>query len=1019
MMKNRIKKIMIMLMFVFSVFTLACQPKEIIISCPEQVKFGTTTSIELENTESTAVKWSSSDKEIIEVVAIGRQAVLYAVSVGTADVIATVDGVTYKKSVTVTHDESKIIIEGPNYVAVGGEAILTAKTDLGEVEWSINSINAKLFTEGNTAKITGLFKGEMIVTATYGNYFSRFKMSILSEGVKIICNETVFIGKPVALKLNHGQATSWSVDNEELATINDGVLTPLKAGMVTITATTAYETVTLEVRVFDPEGLAILGNVSAYVGESLKLSVNTFGAVVWTSQDNVKIKVVNDKAIVTADKAGTYTITAMIEGIIESVKVTFMDYPTVVLTGDNTMFAGDTQTLVVDEFYTNKKLVWESSDATIATVKDGVVEAKQAGTVEISVYYDGYKNTLSAFTITILANDDIVLNSKTEIEVGELTYIEVLSNSEVNGLNWSIDNTDIALLKGGILLPVKEGTLEVTATTANGKEASIVIKVNKIKAKEESQVETEYVDNIMKSMTLDQKIGQMFVIGFSGTTMPDAAIEAVREYNFGNFILMAYNVTNGVSTGNLVNRIQDVVLENNNIPALISIDQEGGKIERMTTGATHFLGNMALAATANYQNAYNVGLAVGQEMRYYGITNNYAPVLDVNNNPLNPIIGVRSYGDDPLDVALYGVNMINGLKDGGVMGTVKHFPGHGNTSTDTHLSMPSITTGIDELYKVELAPFIAAIQSGVEAIMTTHIVFNAFDTKYPATLSKKVLNDLLRTELGYTGLVITDGMEMDAIKTNFGYSQSAVLAVNASADILTFTTINNAITAWKAVKNGVNLGTISMETINAAVRRILLSKVRLGLFETNKANDGAYDTTEHVNYNNELAKQALTLAQGEFTGLDKTKKTLIVSTSVSRFPLMTGLAGDNNSFAFVAQRLMANAGYKVDYKVVSNKTDMTNVINDAKKYDQIVFAFDNVKSGKATRLSSLVNTVSANQPEDYVIAIALETPYDILMYNNVDCYICAYEYTPTMVKTVISYLMGEFEAQGKLPIELQ
>ena len=248
---------------------------------------------------------------------------------------------------------------------------------------------------------------------------------------------------------------------------------------------------------------------------------------------------------------------------------------------------------------------------------------------------------------------------------------------------------------------------------------------------------------------------------------------------------MGANVANPATIAKMSNDIQSQMVASNLVPAFISIDQEGGRVVRLSNGGTHFISNMAMLATNDENNTYLQGLAVGKELRNYGINANFAPVLDVNNNPANPVIGARSYGENPFLVARYGVGLINGLRDSKVMATSKHFPGHGNTSVDSHSGLPVITSSKEDLYKIELAPFIASIGEGIDAIMTTHIIFTAIDSTLPATLSEKVLTNLLRNELGYDGIIVTDGMEMGALQSNFGNSNElAIKAVKAGVDML-------------------------------------------------------------------------------------------------------------------------------------------------------------------------------------------------------------------------------------------
>ena len=353
----------------------------------------------------------------------------------------------------------------------------------------------------------------------------------------------------------------------------------------------------------------------------------------------------------------------------------------------------------------------------------------------------------------------------------------------------------------------------------------------KIKPKSEEQTWQEQAQTYLDGLSLEQKIGQMFMVGFGGTSMPSSLVNNISQYYFGNFIYFGNNVADDSLVPALSTAIQNTVVEKTGIPGFISMDQEGGMVVRFANNATHFIGNMGLVATNRADYAYRVGQFSAQELRHYGVNLNLAPALDVNNNPNNPVIGIRSYADDPRLVASYGTMMIKGLRAGEVMATAKHFPGHGDTSVDSHYGLPQIAHPMDHLLANELWPFQAAIDQGIDAIMSAHIVFPALDTKYPATLSKKVITDLLRKQMGFQGIVMTDSMNMDAISKNFGVAEAAVLAVNAGVDLLLYgesTTLS--VQAYRGVLAAARNGTISEERINEAVLRILSKKAKYNLF---------------------------------------------------------------------------------------------------------------------------------------------------------------------------------------------
>jgi beta-N-acetylhexosaminidase len=535
--------------------------------------------------------------------------------------------------------------------------------------------------------------------------------------------------------------------------------------------------------------------------------------------------------------------------------------------------------------------------------------------------------------------------------------------------------------------------------------------IEEVKLKVITHEDDKLIEEVMNAMTIEEKIGQMFMVGFTGTTIPTSSID---KYKFGNFIYMLSNTENANALLNLTTNLQNKMINNLKIPAFISIDQEGGMVEKFLSDSTHFIGNMGLSATQDPNNAYLVGSKVGQELRNYGMTINFAPVIDVNNNPNNPIIGVRSYSDNPEVVSEYGNNMIKGLSEN-VMACPKHFPGHGDTQTDTHYGLPIITHSLERLYEVELKPYINAIEKGLDAIMTTHIIFEAIDKNQPATLSRRVLTELLREELGFEGLIITDGMNMGAIKSNYGYAQAGVMAVLAGADILLFSeSTSSSVEAYNGILAALKNGDISLEVIDKAVHRILTKKRKFNLFEDYLPKGNDLDLSLHQQLNEDLSKQSLTVVKGENKGLDKNKSTLIISPVGSRYNLDSTLTGDKNSLAYIAKKGLTEKGFKsVDYLVVASNFSIDTIIYKAKNYEQIVIAFENVNSNQANLVKELYRI------NNDIVAISLNRPYDINSYEMVKNYICMYEYTPTSVQTIIKFLNNEFKATGKLPVALK
>ncbi|GEM47583.1 beta-N-acetylhexosaminidase [Deinococcus cellulosilyticus] len=276
-----------------------------------------------------------------------------------------------------------------------------------------------------------------------------------------------------------------------------------------------------------------------------------------------------------------------------------------------------------------------------------------------------------------------------------------------------------------------------------------------------------------------QRAGQHMIVDIPGPTLDPDTRAFLQKYRFKGICLFRRNVESPEQLRTLMADLREVLGEE----ALIAIDQEGGAVIRILD-TPQAPSAMALGATANPELSRQVGAAVGRGLRSYGINWNYAPSLDVNVNPFNPMIGDRSFGSDPESVALHGVNWALGLEEAGVMASVKHFPGHGDTHIDTHLALPTVNKPIEELLKTELHPFKKAAEAGVGSMMTAHIIFPALDSENPATLSRNILTGLLRDSWGYAGLIVTDAMDMHAISRQYEGGQAAIKALNAGADLI-------------------------------------------------------------------------------------------------------------------------------------------------------------------------------------------------------------------------------------------
>src|SRR5215469_12538440 len=348
--------------------------------------------------------------------------------------------------------------------------------------------------------------------------------------------------------------------------------------------------------------------------------------------------------------------------------------------------------------------------------------------------------------------------------------------------------------------------------------------------------DTQWVDSTLKVMTVEEKVGQLLFTTYHGSfTSTDSPAYAdimhdVEQLHVGGFII----VTQGSPLGYLKSQVYATAVLNNQLqaksklPLLIGADFERGTAMRLDEG-TSFPTAMALAAAGNPKDAYTMGKITALEARAAGIQWIYAPDADVNSNPANPIINTRSFGEDPQHVSEFVTQFIRGVQENGGLATAKHFPGHGDTTADSHIDLPVVGSDREHLEKLELVPFRAAIAAGVGSVMTGHLNVPALepDPNAPATLSSHVLTDLLRKQLGFEGLIVTDAMDMGGITVRYAPGDAAVRAVLAGVDALLMPPVPEA--AFSALLDAVKSGQISQERLEASVRRILLAKARLGL----------------------------------------------------------------------------------------------------------------------------------------------------------------------------------------------
>ncbi|KMJ58753.1 beta-N-acetylhexosaminidase [Bacillus sp. LL01] len=608
-------------------------------------------------------------------------------------------------------------------------------------------------------------------------------------------------------------------------------------------------------------------------------------------------------------------------------------------------------------------------------------------------------------------------------------------------LSWDSSNKNVAQVDGdgNVTLTGKRGRTFITVTDGTYSDRIAVdFKVSpKDKGKKEPKAALvkqtgeryDLVGHAISKMTLEEKIGQMLMPDFRNwngqnvTEMLPEIEQLVKDYHLGGVILFRENVVTTEQTTRLVADYQEAAEK---YGLLMTIDQEGGIVTRLQSG-TDMPGNMALGATRSPEIAHNVGKAIGEELHSLGINMNFAPVMDVNNNPDNPVIGVRSFGEDPELVAQMGVAYTEGLQSTGVAATAKHFPGHGDTAVDSHLGLPEVPHDKERLMEVELYPFQKGMEAGIDAIMTAHVTFPKIDGSkaisrktgeeiaIPATLSHTVLTELMRNEMGYEGIITTDAMNMAAIADHFGPVDAAVKAVQAGTDIVLMPVGLSEVR--QGLLQAVDNGDLTVERIEASVERLLSLKIKRGVIkeetpmpiEEKIANAQAVvGSAEHKQVEREAAERSITLVKNDQTlPLNPSAEENIVvvgRTNLSELSQAVRQQHENTTVVEVA------ANFRLTDAQLEQVRNATAVIVGTSTFNV---------SGRSPQNAQmqLVQTLTV-ETEAPVIAVGIRNPYDIMAYNEVDVYLAQYGFRPASFAATAATIFGENVPGGQLPVTI-
>ncbi|MDQ3712506.1 MAG: glycoside hydrolase family 3 protein [Acidobacteriota bacterium] len=543
---------------------------------------------------------------------------------------------------------------------------------------------------------------------------------------------------------------------------------------------------------------------------------------------------------------------------------------------------------------------------------------------------------------------------------------------------------------------------------------------SQIKLSKNDKAKINWVEKTLKNLTLREKIGQMIIVPLNGefTNIESEKFAAMRrqiqQNKIGGFTLFRGEANSIAALTNEAQRLAK-------IPLFFSADYERGLRMQLRTG-TPFTTNMGVAASGDAGAAYRQGKIIAEEMRAIGANWLFAPVADINNNPDNPVINIRSFGADPKKVGEFVAALSRGTRDGGCLSTLKHFPGHGDTATDSHIGLSVVPLNRARLDSVEFVPFRAGIDGGADSVMTAHLaVPQVTGDEIPGTLNPKITTGILRKDLKFDGIITTDSMEMGAITKNFPNGASAVMAIKAGADVVLFP--SNVEKAIEAIEAAIKKGDMTEERINESVRRLLSAKFRLGLIENRfvdlaKVNQ-LVEKPENVREANATAEKSITLLRNADNilplNIEKANKSLFVVIAADDDPV-EGAA----LIPEIMRRAPKAKTVRLDPR--STRDEYEKVTEQAKQFDSIILApFVKRAALKGTVALPENQTKFVREMIDLkkpVAVVAFGSPYLIRQFPEVKTYVVTYAIEEVAQTAAARKMFGEVPFTGKLPVSV-
>ncbi|GAA5811524.1 hypothetical protein MFLAVUS_004961 [Mucor flavus] len=525
-----------------------------------------------------------------------------------------------------------------------------------------------------------------------------------------------------------------------------------------------------------------------------------------------------------------------------------------------------------------------------------------------------------------------------------------------------------------------------------------------------------------KTTDMNQDIGQLLMCGFHGVEATEGILDLIRTRNLGSVIFFSRNIESPEQVQRLTHTLQTAAKEAGHTrPLFIAVDQENGVVRRLGSSGTYLPGSMALGAIGSTSAAYQVAKATSKELLALGINWNLAPDVDVNNNSLNPVIGVRSFGEDPAQVGKLGIAQVEAYHINGVATSIKHFPGHGDTATDSHLGVPVIDKDLNDLEKTELIPFRQAIAAKGDAypssVMIGHISLPKIikEKNRPASISSEIATDLLRNRLGYEGIIITDCVEMDAVKDTVGSARGAIMALQAGNDMSMIShTLEFQQDCFKFIDQDLAAGTLDENALRKSLCRVSELKDRFLSWEDALTikDLGVIGCQEHLDLSDRLYNKVPTLVRDrqQLVPIQPKKEDQILFLA-AHVPLTLAIDSETEPFKAMYEAL-GRRHRNTKYVIFNEDTqDLSSHISEA-DYVIIGTANGNLHPFQS-QLVSLAKLLAKK-----LIVVAVINPYDLMAFPEIDTYFVTYEYTPPVYESFARMLFGEIKNENHLPITI-